>query len=75
MVKVYTTDSCPWCVKVKNYLKSKNVVFEEVNVAEDMIAREEMLKKSKQMGVPVLDIDGTIIIGFDKPTIDTALNK
>lgn len=75
MVKVYTTNSCPWCVKAKNYLKSKNINFEEVNVAEDMIAREEMVKKSKQMGVPVLDINGTVIIGFDKPAIDTALTK
>lgn len=75
MIKVYTTDSCPWCVKAKNYLKSKNIAFEEVNVAEDMIGREEMLKKSKQMGVPVLDINGTVIVGFDKPAIDTALNK
>ncbi|MDR5588559.1 MULTISPECIES: glutaredoxin family protein [Clostridium] len=75
MVKVYTTDSCPWCVKVKNYLKSKSVDFEELNVQEDMIAREDMVKKSKQMGVPVLDINDTIIIGFDKPSIDKALNK
>ena len=75
MVKVYTTDSCPWCVKAKNYLKSKNIAFEELNVAENMMAREEMLKKSKQMGVPVLDINGTVIIGFDKPAIDTALTK
>lgn len=75
MVKVYTTNSCPWCVKAKNYLKSKNISFEEFNVGEDMCAREEMLKKSKQMGVPVLDINGTVIIGFDKPAIDTALNK
>lgn len=75
MIKVYTTDACPWCVKAKNYLKSKNIAFEEVNVAEDMAAREEMLKKSKQMGVPVLDINGTVIIGFDKPAIDTALTK
>ncbi|WP_252246583.1 glutaredoxin family protein [Clostridium sp. ZBS4] len=75
MVKVYTTDSCPWCVKVKNYLKSKSVDFEELNVQEDMIAREDMVKKSKQIGVPVLDINNTIIIGFDKPSIDEALNK
>lgn len=75
MIKVYTTDSCPWCVKVKNYLKSKSVDFEELNVQEDMIAREDMVKKSKQMGVPVLDINNTIIIGFDKPSIDEALNK
>ena len=75
MVKVYSTDSCPWCVKAKKYLESKNVAFEEFNVGEDMIARQEMLNKSKQMGVPVLDINGTIIVGFDKPAIDTALTK
>lgn len=75
MVKVYTTDACPWCVKVKNYLKAKDVSFEELNVQNDMIARDEMLKKSKQMGVPVLDINGDIIIGFDKKAIESALEK
>jgi len=75
MVKVYSTNSCPWCVKAKNYLKSVGVAFEEFNVQEDMTARDEMINKSKQMGVPVLDIDGTVIVGFDKNAIDTALNK
>ena len=74
MVKVYSTNTCPWCDKAKSYLKSKEVEFEELNVQDDMVAREEMIKKSKQMGVPVLDVNGTIIIGFDKPAIDTALN-
>jgi glutaredoxin-like YruB-family protein len=73
MIKVYTTNSCPWCVKAKQYLKSKDIVFEELNVQSDMIAREEMVKKSRQMGVPVLDINGTVIVGFDKPAIDKAL--
>ncbi|MBB6625033.1 glutaredoxin domain-containing protein [Clostridium gasigenes] len=75
MVKVYTTNSCPWCVKVKNYLKGKEVLFEELNVQDNMDAREEMVSKSKQMGVPVLDINGAIIIGFDKKAIETALEK
>ena len=74
MVKVYTTNSCPWCVKAKTYLKSKDIAFEELTVQEDMDARQEMVNKSRQMGVPVLDIDGTVIVGFDKPAIDTALN-
>lgn len=74
MVKVYSTNTCPWCDKAKNYLKSKSVEFEELNVAEDMVAREEMIKKSSQMGVPVLDVNGTIIVGFDKSAIDSALN-
>ncbi|ASW42125.1 glutaredoxin family protein [Clostridium isatidis] len=73
MVKVYSTSSCPWCVKAKNYLKSMNIEFEEYNVQDDMEAREEMINKSKQMGVPVLDINGKIIVGFDKPAIDEAL--
>ena len=75
MVKVYSTNSCPWCVKAKQYLKSKNVEFEDLNVQTDMVAREDMLKKSKQMGVPVLEINGTIIVGFDKNAIDKALNE
>lgn len=74
MIKVYTTNACPWCVKAKQYLKSKDMVFEELNVQTDMTARQEMVNKSKQMGVPVLDINGTVIIGFDKSAIDTALN-
>ena len=74
MVKVYSTNSCPWCVKAKNYLKSVNIEFEELNVQEDMTARDEMISKSKQMGVTVLDINGTIIVGFDKNAIDSALN-
>jgi len=75
MIKVYTTNTCPWCVKVKTYLKSENIYFEELNVQDDMVAREEMVKKSNQMGVPVLDINNNIIIGFDKPAILKALGK
>jgi glutaredoxin 3 len=75
MIKVYSTNTCPWCDKVKKYLKSENVEFQELNVQDDMDAREEMIKKSKQMGVPVLDIDTNIIIGFDKPAILKALGK
>ena len=75
MIKVYTTDSCPWCDKAKAYLKSQNLEYTELNVQEDMEAREEMIKKSRQMGVPVLDIDDNIIIGFDKAAILKALGK
>jgi glutaredoxin 3 len=75
MVKVYSTNSCPWCVKAKNYLASLNVEYVDLNVQDDMEAREEMVSKSKQMGVPVLDINGSIIVGFDRNAIDSALNK
>ncbi|MGM9972626.1 MAG: glutaredoxin family protein [Clostridiaceae bacterium] len=74
MIKVYTTNSCPWCVKAKNYLKAKGFEYEEVNVQTDLEGRKEMLAKSNQMGVPVLDINGSVIVGFDKPAIDEALN-
>lgn len=75
MIKLYTTNTCPWCVKVKNYLRSEDIEFQELNVQDDMKAREEMIKKSNQMGVPVLDINDSIIIGFDKPAILKALGK
>ncbi|MPQ42355.1 glutaredoxin family protein [Clostridium tarantellae] len=75
MIKVYTTNSCPWCVKAKQYLEKKQIPFTELNVQSDMAAREEMVKKSKQMGVPVLDVNGTVIVGFNKDAIDNALNK
>ncbi|MBI1969988.1 glutaredoxin family protein [Candidatus Woesearchaeota archaeon] len=72
-VKVYSTPSCPWCHKAKEYLKSKGVPYDDINVAEDESAREEMIEKSGQMGVPVLDINGTIIVGFDREAIEQAI--
>ncbi|MBN2421091.1 glutathione S-transferase N-terminal domain-containing protein [Candidatus Woesearchaeota archaeon] len=72
-VKVYTTAVCPWCVKVKEYLKSKNIEYKEFNVGTDMAARQEMFLKTGQGGVPVVEIEDTIIIGFDKESIDEAL--
>ena len=72
-VIIYSTPVCPWCHKVKDYLKSKNIAFTDYNVAEDQTKAEEMVHKSGQMGVPVIDINGTIIIGFDKVKIDQAL--
>ena len=75
MIKVYTTDSCPWCDKAKKFLQSQNLEYTELNVQDDMEAREEMIKKSRQMGVPVLDIDGNIIVGFDKRAILKDLGK
>lgn len=74
MIKVYTTESCPWCTKAKTYLRTKGIVFQELNIEKDEKARDEMVQKSNQRGVPVLDIDGSIIIGFNKPAIDEAIN-
>lgn len=72
-VKIYTTPTCPYCMMAKNYLKRLGVEFEEVNVAENREAAIEMIEKSGQMGVPVIDIDGKIIVGFDREAIDRAL--
>ena len=73
-IKVYTTNSCPWCTKVKNYLRSKHINYEEVNVGINRAAAMEMVNKSGQMGVPVLEINGSIVVGFDKKRIDSLLD-
>ena len=72
-VKVYSTPSCPWCHKAKDFLKEKNVEFEDIDVRADQKASDEMMKKSGQMGVPVIDIDGKIIVGFDKEEMEKLL--
>jgi len=72
-VKVYSTPTCPWCIRVKQYLKDNNIVFEDYDVGSDQVKADEMVKKSGQMGVPVLDIEGEIIVGFDKERINQAL--
>jgi len=72
-ILVYTTPVCPYCVTVKNFLKDNNIEFEEIDVSADEKAAEEMISKSGQMGVPVLDIGGEIVIGFDKEKISQLL--
>jgi glutaredoxin 3 len=72
-IKVYSTPTCPWCKKAKAYLEEKGIAFESLNVAEDMKAQQEMIDKSGQMGVPVLDIDGKIVVGFDVEKINEYL--
>ena len=74
-VKVYSTPTCPYCVMVKQFLKEKNVDFEDVDVSVDQEKAKEMVDKSGQMGVPVLDIEGKIIVGFDRDAIDSALGE
>jgi glutaredoxin 3 len=74
-IKVYSTQMCPWCQRLKDYLKSKGVEFEEFDVSHDEGAAQEMIDKSGQMGVPVIDINGKIIVGFDQAAIDAELSK
>lgn len=73
-IKVYSTPSCPYCVTLKEFLKEHNFDFEDIDVSSNQEAAEEMMRKSGQMGVPVVDIDGQIIVGFDKEKICKILN-
>ncbi len=72
-VKVYSTPTCPWCKKAKDFLSEHKIAFQDMNVAEDMVARQDMMKRSGQMGVPVVDIDGELVIGYDIPKLKTKL--
>ncbi|MCK9572711.1 MAG: glutathione S-transferase N-terminal domain-containing protein [Candidatus Omnitrophica bacterium] len=72
-VKVYSTSTCPWCVRAKQFLQENNVLFENIDLSDNQSAREELMRKTGQIGVPVLDIDGQIIVGFDRERIKLAL--
>lgn len=72
-VRVYSTPACVYCGMAKKYLESKNVRYEEIDVSRDRDSAVEMVEKSGQRGVPVIDFDGTVIIGFDKNKIDSLL--
>ena len=72
-VIIYTTPSCMWCQKAKEYFKAQGVSFEEVDVSRNREKAQEMIRKSGQMGVPVIDIEGDVVIGFDQPSIDRIL--
>ncbi len=78
-VKVYTTKTCPWCVRAKDYLKAHKVKYEELDVSSNEEARATMVQKSGQMGVPVIEVikegsdNPTIIVGFDEEALQEAL--
>lgn len=73
-VTVYSTSTCPYCIRAKQFLKDNNIEFEDIDVSADQEKAQEMVEKTGQMGVPVLDIEGEIIVGFDKDAISKALN-
>ncbi|MBI2145967.1 glutaredoxin family protein [Candidatus Woesearchaeota archaeon] len=74
-IKLYTTPTCTWCKQLKEWLKKKKVSYQEIDVVENDREREEMVEKSGQMAVPVVDIDGTIIVGFDEKKLEEKLGK
>ncbi len=72
-VTIYTTPSCVYCRTAKEFFKKNGVEYAEFNVVQDEKARENMIKKSRQLGVPVIDVDGEIFVGFDKDGLKKAL--
>ena len=73
-ISIYTTPSCGYCRMLKDYLKEKNIKYTEYNVANDQGKAEEMVRKSSQTGVPVIDFNGKIIIGFDRSKLDNLIS-
>ncbi len=73
-ITIYSTVTCPWCTKVKDYLDENDIPYEDYDVAKDREKAIEMVQKSGQQGVPVIDIDGEIVVGFDQKKIDSLLN-
>ncbi|MBI4132198.1 MAG: NrdH-redoxin [Candidatus Sungbacteria bacterium] len=72
-VKIYTTPTCVYCRMTKQFFEANNIAYEELNVAADARAREEMITKSGQFGVPVTDVDGQLVIGFDQARLSELL--
>jgi len=73
MVKVYSTPTCVYCKTLKGYLKKNGIEFEDIDISKDEQQLQKMIKDSGQMGVPVIDIDGEIVVSFDKEKIDKLL--
>jgi len=69
-IVIYTTPTCPYCQQAKAFFKAKGVTYTEKNVAEDQAAAQEMIDKSGQMGVPVIDVDGKMVVGFDRAELE-----
>ncbi|OGN14425.1 MAG: NrdH-redoxin [Candidatus Yanofskybacteria bacterium RIFCSPHIGHO2_02_FULL_43_22] len=72
-IKIYTTPTCAYCKMAKDYFKSKGLEYTEFDVSKDMEKQKEMIDKTGQFGVPVIDIDGKIVTGFDKPKVASLL--
>mgnify|MGYP001590156188 FL=1 len=73
MVTIYTAEGCPWCKKTKEFLNQHNIKYKEIDVGKDKRSAKEMVRKSGHIGVPVVDVNGKIIIGFDEQKLKEAL--
>ena len=73
-VRIFSSPACPYCFTLMEFLKEHNIEFEEIDVSKDKKAREEMIKKSGRLEAPIVEINGEIVIGFDKEKICKLLN-
>ncbi len=69
MVKVYSTPMCPYCFTLKEFLKERNIEFEDIDISKDEKVKDEIIKRSGAIGAPIIEIDGEIVVGFDKEKI------
>lgn len=74
-VTMYSTPQCTFCKQLKRWFQERRVAFREYDVAKDARRADEMLKKSGQTGVPVVDVNGTVIVGFDRDKLERALRR
>ena len=74
MVRLFTTPTCPFCMPLKKFLEERGIEFEAIDVSSDMEAQKEMIEKTKQQTVPVIDINGEFVVGFDRKKISELLN-
>lgn len=72
-VTVFSTPTCPWCARLKAYLRQRSIAFRDVDVSRDTKAAQEMIRRSGQMGVPQAWIDGQVVVGFDRRRVDALL--
>jgi len=72
-VRIFSTPTCVYCITLKGYLEKNNISFEDIDVSKNDKALDEMVEKSGQMTVPVIDINGKYIVGFDKKKVDELL--
>ncbi len=72
-ITIYTTPTCPYCKQAKEFLRERKVAFKEIDVAADSAAAQEMIEKTGQLGVPVIEVDGKLLVGFDKKKLEKML--
>lgn len=74
-VTIYSTPTCPFCKKAKAYLDEQGIEYTDIDVMHDQDAARAMVEKTGQMGVPVIDVDGEFVIGFDQKKLEALLSK